>query len=290
METLRYHAKNFQEVHACLAAHVARDRNLPKRARAFAKEGLQDMHRRMKDVKKDELQKAYREAVKKHGLDRRRGVPSMLAHRTFMERKAKLAGRVRKIRIWNRRTYSTERLARKIVEHSKHDLALSASAALNRRRLPEDVKRLVLNLSNVSYPVRLPSSSSSPPPGASNDDGVQNAYADGAQNGYVDSLPKPLADSFVEIQRQRQREFRARMNAENDRPIGSTREPTSERKHDVFRYVESAYFGRPLTKYSLDAFSNARELFRYVRDHKFPHDPTWTRLRKFVLDIERTRP
>ena len=80
------------------------------------------------------------------------------------------------------------------------------------------------------------------------------------------------------------------MNAENDRPIGSTREPTSERKHDVFRYVESAYFGRPLTKYSLDAFSNARELFRYVRDHKFPHDPTWTRLRKFVLDIERTRP
>lgn len=295
VETLRYHAKSFQEIHACLAAHVARDRNVPKRARAFAKEGLQDMEKRMRDVEKDELLKAYRKAVENHGLDLRRRVPPMLAHRKFMERKAKLVERVRKIRIWDRRAYSNERLARKIVEHSKYDLALSASAALEgksvledakRKSLPENAKRLVMNLANVSYPVRVPSTS--PPSSASNDDGVQNAYADGAQNGYVDSLPKPLAISFVEIQRERQREFRARMNAENYRPFESTREPTLERKLDVFRFVESAYFGRALTKYSLDTFPNARELVQYVRKHEFPRDPTWRRLRKFALDVDGT--
>ena len=160
---MRYHASNFQEVHACLAAHVARDRTLPKRARAFAEEGLRDMRRRMKDAKKDALLKAYRDPVREYRDDVRNGIRPIRAHRTFLERKAKLAKKVRGMRIWNRRAYSTTRMAHKIVEHSKHELAVSASAALDRGRLPEDLKRFLLNLSNVSYPVRRPSSSPPPP-------------------------------------------------------------------------------------------------------------------------------
>ena len=275
---------------ACLTSHVARDRNLPKPAREFAEEGLRDMRRRMRAAKKDEILRAYRDLVRKYHDEVRNGVLPRRAHRTFLGRKAKLMDKVRKVPVWDARAFSTRKLARKIVDHSNRERAVSALKGLNRGGLPANMKRLVLNRSNVTHPVRRPSPSSSrtrstrPMPSPTygsngNDDG----------NLYTMILPGPLTDSMPELQRQSDREFATYLNAGTMPPTGPAHEPTLRRKWDLFSYAQSAYLDLPSSRKTYSTFSNADDLVRYVRAHAHSNDPTWTRLRKFVLAIERNR-
>lgn len=283
---------------ACLTSHAARDRNLPKRAREFADEGLRDMRRRMRAAKKDEILRAYRDLVRKYHDEVRNGVLPRRAHRTFLGRKAKLMDKVRKVLVWDARAFSTRKLARKIVEHSNHERAVAALAGLNgrgsstdakRRELPADVKRLVMNRTNVPTTVRRPrpSPTRTPRPMPS-----PTYRSNGNDNGnlYTMILPDPLTDSMLELQRQSDREFAAYLNAGTMPPTGPSHEPTLRRKWDLFSYAQSAYLDLPTNRKTYSTFSNADDLVRYLRTHAHSNDPTWKRLRAFVLAIERNRP
>ena len=290
IQVLQDHSLGSERVHACLASQVARDSNLPKQARTFVEEGFRDMRARMKNANKDEILKAYRDIVRKYHDDVKNGVPKQRAHRTFSQRKVKLVDKVKGVKIWDRRTYSTARMARQIMDHSKYQRAVSALTALNQRGLPENLKRAVLNRTNMSaYPIRRPvspkprarSSALTPPPRyASNGNNNNN----GSRNGAGKIPPKSLSDSFRELTRQKERNYQTFLRT-GSLPNGPSHEPTLSRKQDLYTYAESKYFDLPLTKYALSTFSNQRELIRYLRDNPFSNDPTWSRLRRFVLSM-----
>lgn len=249
------------------------------------------MRARMKNANKDEILKAYKDMMRKYHDDVKNGVPKQQAHRVFMRQKVKLIDKVKGVKIWDKRTYSTARMARQIMEHSKYQRAVSALTALNQRGLPENLKRAVLNRTNMSaYPLRrlvspkprARSSSFTPPPRYASNGNNNNGGRSRASTSTI--LPRPLSDSFRELTQQRERNYQTFLQT-GSLPNGPSHEPTLSRKQDLYTYAESKYFDRPLTKYSLNTFGSQQELIRYLRDHPFSNDPTWSRLRRFVLSM-----
>lgn len=276
MEVLNDERFEHQEDQACLTAQVARDPRIPARARAFAEEGLKDMRRRMRDAKKDEIVAEHRNSVRKYRTDVRNGVLPRRAYRSFVDRKPGYMSKVRAIKIWDKRSYGTKRLAKTIAQTVRNERAVAALAGMDRSGLTTDARRNVLNRSNVrrvrTSPSRTPSPTYAPDP---NDD-QQTIFF----NSIV--LPSALSNSVLELERQSNREFEL-WNRTGAAPRYAENEVSLRRKWDLLAYAQAVYFDVPNGHEHFSTFSSRSELMRYVRAHPFPRDRTWSRLRSFVL-------